>query len=326
MDVMQAHKQWGVLLVNLGTPLQPTPKAVKGFLSQFLHDRRVVDMSRWLWYPLLHGIILPIRSPKVAKLYQAIWMDEGSPLMVYSERQRDKLHQKLTLPVELGMTYGEPSLHNGIQSLYQQGVNSIIVLPLYPQYSATTTAAVFDGLAKVMQQQVVIPDLTFIQDYHEHPLYIRALADKVRESWSVNGRGDKLICSYHGIPKRYADNGDIYPLQCMQTTRLLAQELGLADEQIMMTYQSQFGKEEWLQPYTDKTMQQLPQQGVKRLDIICPAFSVDCLETLEEIAGENKHLFLEAGGEAFNYVACLNDSDAHIAMMVDLINQRCLSS
>ncbi|EKO3793377.1 ferrochelatase [Vibrio metschnikovii] len=319
---MQTKKKLGVLLANLGTPDEPTPKAVKRFLSQFLHDHRVVDLTRWIWCPLLHGVILPLRSPRVAKLYQSVWMDEGSPLLVYSKRQQEKLQQRLDYPVELGMTYGNPSLLSGVQALRDQGVEKIIVLPLYPQYSATTTAAVFDGLAKAMKTQRVIPEIDFITDYHDHPLYIRALADKVRSSWSEKGQGDVLICSYHGIPKRYADNGDIYPQHCQQTTHLLAQELGLSDQQVMMTYQSQFGKEEWLQPYTDKTMQALPSQGMKNIDILCPAFSVDCLETLEEISEENKHLFLEAGGEAFNYIACLNDSDLHIEMMVDLIQAR----
>ncbi len=322
MEVMQTKKKLGVLLANLGTPDEPTPKAVKRFLSQFLHDHRVVDLTRWIWCPLLHGVILPLRSPRVAKLYQSVWMDEGSPLLVYSKRQQEKLQQRLDYPVELGMTYGNPSLLSGVQALRDQGVEKIIVLPLYPQYSATTTAAVFDGLAKAMKTQRVIPEIDFITDYHDHPLYIRALADKVRSSWSEKGQGDVLICSYHGIPKRYADNGDIYPQHCQQTTNLLAQELGLSDQQVMMTYQSQFGKEEWLQPYTDKTMQALPSQGMKKIDILCPAFSVDCLETLEEISEENKHLFLEAGGEAFNYIACLNDSDLHIEMMVDLIQAR----
>ncbi|EKO3692796.1 ferrochelatase [Vibrio metschnikovii] len=319
---MQTKKKLGVLLANLGTPDEPTPKAVKRFLSQFLHDHRVVDLTRWIWCPLLHGVILPLRSPRVAKLYQSVWMDEGSPLLVYSKRQQEKLQQRLDYPVELGMTYGNPSLLSGVQALRDQGVEKIIVLPLYPQYSATTTAAVFNGLAKAMKTQRVIPEIDFITDYHDHPLYIRALADKVRSSWSEKGQGDVLICSYHGIPKRYADNGDIYPQHCQQTTHLLAQELGLSDQQVMMTYQSQFGKEEWLQPYTDKTMQALPSQGMKKIDILCPAFSVDCLETLEEISEENKHLFLEAGGEAFNYIACLNDSDLHIEMMVDLIQAR----
>ncbi len=322
MEVMQTKKKLGVLLANLGTPDEPTPKAVKRFLSQFLHDQRVVDLTRWIWCPLLHGIILPLRSPRVAKLYQSVWMEEGSPLLVYSKRQQKKLQQRLGVPVELGMTYGTPSLLSGVQALRDQGVEKIIVLPLYPQYSATTTAAVWDGLAKGMKTLRVIPEIDFITDYHDHPLYIRALADKVRTSWSERGQGDVLICSYHGIPKRYADNGDIYPQHCQQTTHLLAQELGLSDQQVMMTYQSQFGKEEWLQPYTDKTMQALPSQGVKKIDILCPAFAVDCLETLEEISEENKHLFLEAGGEAFNYIACLNDSDRHIEMMVDLIQIR----
>ncbi len=322
MEVMQTKKKLGVLLANLGTPDEPTPKAVKRFLSQFLHDHRVVDLTRWIWCPLLHGVILPLRSPRVAKLYQSVWMDEGSPLLVYSKRQQEKLQQRLDYPVELGMTYGNPSLLSGVQALRDQGVEKIIVLPLYPQYSATTTAAVFDGLAKAMKTQRVLPEIDFITDYHDHPLYIRALADKVRSSWSEKGQGDVLICSYHGIPKRYADHGDIYPQHCQQTTHLLAQELGLSDQQVMMTYQSQFGKEEWLQPYTDKTMQALPSQGMKKIDILCPAFSVDCLETLEEISEENKHLFLEAGGEAFNYIACLNDSDLHIEMMVDLIQAR----
>lgn len=319
MEVMRKNKNYGVLLANLGTPQAPTAPEVKRFLGEFLHDKRVVDMSRWLWCPILHGIILPLRSPKVAKLYQSIWMDEGSPLMVYSKRQQQGLQQALNIPVELGMTYGEPSLLSGIEKLQQQGVDSIIVLPLYPQYSGTTSAAVFDGVAKAMKQVAVMPELHFVRDYHDHPLYIKALAATVRQSWQQNGQGDLLVCSYHGIPKRYADNGDIYPQHCEQTTRLLAHELGLAADKVMMTYQSQFGREEWLQPYTDKTMQALPEKGVKKLDILCPAFSVDCLETLEEISEQNRELFLHAGGEAFHYIECLNDSDAHIAMMESLV-------
>lgn len=316
---MQKNKKYGVLLANLGTPEAPTAPAVKRFLSEFLHDQRVVDMSRWLWCPILHGVILPLRSPKVAKLYQSIWMEGGSPLMVYSKRQRDGLQQRLNIPVALGMTYGEPSLLSGIESLQAQGAEAIIVLPLYPQYSATTTAAVFDRLAKVMKQRQVVPELHFVRDYHNHPHYIRALAATVRRSWQNNGQGDLLVCSYHGIPRRYADNGDIYPLHCAETTRLLAQELGLAPDKVMMTYQSQFGKEEWLQPYTDKTMAGLPGQGIKNLDILCPAFSVDCLETLEEISEQNREIFLHAGGESFHYIECLNDSELHIEMMAALI-------
>ncbi|HFG1933249.1 ferrochelatase [Vibrio cholerae] len=320
---MNNHKKPGILLANLGTPQAPTPQAVKAFLSQFLHDQRVVDMSRWLWCPLLHGIILPTRSPKVAKLYQSIWMDEGSPLMVYSRRQRDKLAELSQRPVELGMTYGEPSLLEGVRKLQQQGVEQIVALPLYPQYSATTTAAVFDGLAKALRQLPVVPELHFIRDYHDHPLYIQALAKSVRASWQLHGQGDLLLCSYHGIPKRYAQNGDIYPEHCQKTTELLAQALGLPQDKVMMTYQSQFGKEEWLQPYTDKTMEALPRQGIKKLDVICPAFSVDCLETLEEIAEQNQEIFLHSGGEAFHYVPCLNDSQSHIELMAALVKAHC---
>ncbi|ENM3982436.1 ferrochelatase [Vibrio cholerae] len=320
---MNNHKKLGILLANLGTPQAPTPQAVKAFLSQFLHDQRVVDMSRWLWCPLLHGIILPTRSPKVAKLYQSIWMDEGSPLMVYSRRQRDKLAELSQRPVELGMTYGEPSLLDGVRKLQQQGVEQIVVLPLYPQYSATTTAAVFDGIAKALRQLPVVPELHFIRDYHGHPLYIQALAKSVRASWQLHGQGDLLLCSYHGIPKRYAQNGDIYPEHCKKTTELLAQALGLPQDKVMMTYQSQFGKEEWLQPYTDKTMEALPRQGIKKLDVICPAFSVDCLETLEEIAEQNQEIFLHSGGEAFHYVPCLNDSQSHIELMAALVKVHC---
>ncbi|ENM3936272.1 ferrochelatase [Vibrio cholerae] len=320
---MNNHKKLGILLANLGTPQAPTPQAVKAFLSQFLHDQRVVDMSRWLWCPLLHGIILPTRSPKVAKLYQSIWMDEGSPLMVYSRRQRDKLAELSQRPVELGMTYGEPSLLDGVRKLQQQGVEQIVVLPLYPQYSATTTAAVFDGIAKALRQLPVVPELHFIRDYHDHPLYIQALAKSVRASWQLHGQGDLLLCSYHGIPKRYAQNGDIYPEHCKKTTELLAQALGLPQDKVMMTYQSQFGKEEWLQPYTDKTMEALPRQGIKKLDVICPAFSVDCLETLEEIAEQNQEIFLHSGGEAFHYIPCLNDSQSHIELMAALVKVDC---
>ncbi|GAD89071.1 ferrochelatase [Vibrio halioticoli NBRC 102217] len=321
---MEYQRKTGVLLVNLGTPDQATPKAVKRFLSQFLHDKRVVDMTRWLWCPLLHGVILPIRAPKVAKLYQSVWMDEGSPLMVYSTRQADKLKQKLNIPVELGMTYGNPSLLDGMQSLIKQGVEKVIVLPLYPQYSATTTAAVVDGLGKAFKQMTVVPSFTVIGDYHDHPLYIKALADSVRSAWQQQGQSEYLLCSYHGIPKRYADNGDIYPLHCQATTDLLAKELQLDSSKIGMTYQSRFGREEWLQPYTDKTLQALPNKGIKNLTIMAPAFSVDCLETLEEISEECCQIFKDAGGEQFNYVACLNDDDAHIDLMASLVNAQIL--
>lgn len=229
---MQTIKKQGVLLVNLGTPDEPTAAAVKRFLSQFLHDHRVVDMTRWLWCPILHGVILPVRAPKVAKLYESVWMEEGSPLMVYSKRQANKLAKQLDMPVELGMTYGNPSLYAGFEALLSQGVDEVIVLPLYPQYSGTTTAAVSDGITKAFKRIPVIPAFSFIRDYHDHPMFIDALAQSVRAYWAEHGQGDYLLCSYHGIPKRFADNGDIYPQHCETTTRLLGEALGLKEEQI----------------------------------------------------------------------------------------------
>ncbi|NOH30851.1 ferrochelatase [Vibrio mediterranei] len=316
---MSGSLKTGVLLVNLGTPDEPTAKGVKAFLQEFLHDHRVVDMNRWLWCPILHGVILPIRSPKVAKLYQSVWMDQGSPLMVYSRQQADKLAQALDMPVELGMSYGNPSLKDGLSRLLDQGVDKVVVLPLYPQYSGTTTAAAFDGIAKACKSISTLPSISLVRDYHDNARYIKALANSVRAHWEQHGRADYLLCSYHGIPKRYADNGDVYPLHCEATTKLLGEELGLDSSQIGMSYQSIFGREEWLQPYTEQTLKQMPDKGIKSLDIITPAFSVDCLETLEEIAVEAKETFIEAGGESYRYISCLNDSQEHIDMMVELV-------
>ncbi|WP_439147822.1 ferrochelatase [Vibrio sp.] len=316
---MENNKKQGVLLVNLGTPDTATPAGVRRFLSEFLHDKRVVNLTRWLWCPILHGVILPIRAPKVAKLYQSVWMDEGSPLLVYSQRQAEKLQTKLQMPVALGMTYGNPSLKTGVEQLMEQGVEDIIVLPLYPQYSGTTTAAVSDGLTKAFKQMPVIPSYRFIRDYYSHPSYAKALAESVRSHWEENGRGDHLVCSFHGIPKRLADEGDIYPQHCEATTKLLAAELGLSTEDITMTYQSRFGREEWLKPYTDETLETLPCKGIKKIDIMAPAFSVDCLETLEEISDQCKETFIDAGGSDFSYIMCLNDRDSHIDMMAELV-------
>jgi ferrochelatase len=242
--------------------------------------------------------------------------------MVYSKRQVEKLKALIDMPVELGMTYGNPSLQTGLEALVAKGVEDISVLPLYPQYSGTTTAAVSDGLTKAFKKMPVVPNYQFVRDYHDHPRYIKALAESVRRSWQENGKGDYLLCSYHGIPKRYADNGDIYPQHCDKTTTLLARELGLAPNQIGMTYQSRFGREEWLQPYTDKTLEKLPGKGIKKLDILAPAFSVDCLETLEELSDQCCEIFTEHGGEQFTYIPCLNDDDLHIEMMAQLITNR----
>ncbi|MDD9195630.1 ferrochelatase [Aliivibrio sp. S3MY1] len=316
------NKKAGVLLVNLGTPTAPTTSAVKSFLSEFLHDKRVVDMNRFLWCPLLHGVILPIRAPKVAKLYESVWMDEGSPLMVYSKRQATALKSLLTVPVELGMTYGEPSIKSGIERLEAQGCDEIVILPLYPQYSRTTSAAVFDQIAKQYKTTSVLPDFSLVHNYHDHPLYIKALAESIRLSWEKKGKGDYVLCSYHGIPQRFVDNGDIYAKHCERTTELLAQELGLTSEQIGMSYQSRFGREAWLQPYTSEMLTELTPKGIKSLDIISPAFSSDCLETLEELSEECKEIFMEAGGQKYTFVPCLNDDELHIEMMADIVKSK----
>ncbi len=309
----------GILLANLGTPDAPTPGAVKRYLRQFLSDKRVVDTSRLLWWPLLRGVILPIRSPRVAKLYQSVWMEEGSPLMVYSRRQQQALAARLPdTPVALGMSYGSPSLASAVDDLLAQGVEHIVVLPLYPQYSCSTVAAVWDELARILAKKRAIPGISFIRDYAEHPDYIHALAASVRASFAVHGEPDLLLLSYHGIPQRYANQGDDYPQRCRDTTRELVSALGLSPERVMMTFQSRFGREPWLTPYTDETLKMLGEKGTKHIQVLCPGFAADCLETLEEIAVQNREIFLEAGGKQYEYIPALNADAAHIEMMVNL--------
>ncbi|HIG5679807.1 ferrochelatase [Klebsiella pneumoniae] len=309
----------GILLANLGTPDAPTPGAVKRYLRQFLSDKRVVDTSRLLWWPLLRGVILPIRSPRVAKLYQSVWMEEGSPLMVYSRRQQQALAARLPdTPVALGMSYGSPSLASAVDDLLAQGVEHIVVLPLYPQYSCSTVAAVWDELARILAKKRAIPGISFIRDYAEHPDYIHALAASVRASFAVHGEPDLLLLSYHGIPQRYANQGDDYPQRCRDTTRELVSALGLPPERVMMTFQSRFGREPWLTPYTDETLKMLGEKGTKHVQVLCPGVAADCLETLEEIAVQNREIFLEAGGKQYEYIPALNADAAHIEMMVNL--------
>ena len=310
----------GVLLVNLGTPDAPTTPAVKRYLKQFLSDKRVVDTPRWLWWPILNGVILPIRSPRVSKLYASVWMDEGSPLMVFSKRQRDALAAQLDIPVALGMSYGNPSLKSAVDSLMAQGVTRLIVLPLYPQFSCSTVAAVWDGLSNVFAGYRSMPDVHFIRDYAEHPAYIAALKASVERSFARHGKPDLLVMSYHGIPQRFANEGDDYPQRCRDTTDALTRALGLSDSEVMMTFQSRFGREPWLTPYTDETMRGLPAKGVRHIQIMSPGFSADCLETLEEISEQNREFFLHAGGEKFEYIPALNDDAEHIAMMLALVN------
>ena len=309
----------GILLANLGTPDAPTPDAVKRYLRQFLSDKRVVDTPRLLWWPLLRGVILPLRAPRVAKLYQSVWMDEGSPLMVYSRRQQQALAARLPdTPVALGMSYGSPALESAVDELLAQDVGHIVVLPLYPQYSCSTVAAVWDELARILAKKRAIPGISFIRDYADDASYIDALAASVRASFAVHGEPDVLLLSYHGIPQRFAQEGDDYPQRCRDTTRELVSALGLSPDRAMMTFQSRFGREPWLTPYTDETLKMLGEKGVKHIQVICPGFAADCLETLEEIAVQNREVFLEAGGQKYEYIPALNADRAHIEMMVNL--------
>ena len=314
-----SQEKIGILLANLGTPSAPTAPAVRRYLCQFLSDRRVVDVPRILWWPLLRGVILPLRSGRVSKLYQSIWMEEGSPLLVYSQRQKNALAEQLPdTPVALGMSYGEPSLKSAVDELLTHHVNHIIVLPLYPQYSCSTVAAVWDALGRIFADSRSLPAISFIRDYATEPTYIEALASSVKRSFAEHGEPDILLLSYHGIPQRFADEGDDYPQRCRDTTHALLNHLGLPPEKLMMSYQSRFGREPWLMPYTDETLKMLAEKGVKHIQVMCPGFSADCLETLEEMMVENREVFIEAGGTKYEYIPALNDSPEHIKMMIAL--------
>jgi ferrochelatase len=319
-------KTFGILMVNLGTPEAPTPKAVRSFLKEFLSDVRVVDAPRLIWWFVLRVILL-IRPKPVAKAYKSIWTEEGSPLLAISKKQAAALQQQLTLdtandiPVELAMTYGNPSILSASNALRSKGVERILVLPMYPQFSSSTTAAIYDKLSDLLKQCPHLPEMRWIRDFHDYPAYINALAQSVEQQWNKTGRSEKLLMSFHGVPERYTAKGDPYERQCRLTADLLADKLGLQQEQWQCCFQSRFGREEWVKPYTDKTLMQWGKDGVKSVDIICPAFSADCLETLEEIQVENKEYFLEAGGEHYHYIPALNDNADHIEMLSQLVQQ-----
>lgn len=312
-----------VLLVNLGTPDAPTTAAVRSYLNEFLSDPRVVEIPRAIWWFILKLIILPFRSGKSAKKYAAIWSNDGSPLRVHTEKQAKLLtgylgargHEVL---VEYAMRYGSPSVPEVLRKLKADGCDRILVLPAYPQYSGTTTASIFDVVFKHYAKERNVPELRFIKHYHDHEAYIRALQKSVLAHWDMNGRPDKLVMSFHGVPKRTLTLGDPYFCECHKTARLLAKELDLTEDQYLVTFQSRFGKAEWLQPYTAPTLQKLAKSGVKRVDVLCPGFTSDCLETLEEIGIEVRRDFLQAGGQDFNYIACLNENDAWIKALAQI--------
>lgn len=314
------QEKYGVLMVNLGTPDAPTSQAVKRYLAEFLSDRRVVDTPRILWWPLLRCIILPFRSPRVAKLYKSIWMEQGSPLMVYSRRQQAALSAALPdAQVELAMSYGSPPLKDALDRLINAGITQLVILPLYPQYSSSTSASIWDAVARLFKRYRYLPSVNFIRDYAMHPAYIAALAQSVRRAFAEHGEPDRLVMSFHGIPERYAREGDDYPKRCQDTYRALVAELGLPQDKVLLTFQSRFGREPWLTPYTDKTLERLPAEGIRHIQLICPGFSSDCLETLEEIKVQNREIFTHGGGETFHYIPALNDEPAHIDLFRRLV-------
>lgn len=314
----------GILLTNVGTPTAPTAGAVRPYLRQFLGDPRVIEFPRWLWWPILNGIILNTRPKRSAALYQNVWTDEGSPLLVNLQRQGEALQQALaertgvTIPVAVGMRYGEPSLQETMRQLDQVGVRRLLVLPMYPQYSATTTATSLDGVFAELQQWRWLPELRTITHYHDHPGYITALANSVEEYWQEHGRAERMLFSFHGIPRSYFEQGDPYFCECQKTARLLVEQLGLAKEEYTVSFQSRFGPQEWLKPYTDETLEEWGRNGVRSVQVLAPGFSSDCLETIDELGREGRESFLEAGGKEFGYIPALNVRTDHIAALTDL--------
>lgn len=320
--------QTAIVLMNLGTPAAPTPAAIRRYLREFLSDRRVVEIPRAVWYPILYGVILTLRPRRLAHAYQQIWLQYGdSPLRAISQRQVIGLQAKLatlsdTPPlVRLAMTYGAPKLTDVIAELRAAGVEHTLILPLYPQYSATTTGPIYDQVAALNAAQRDIPSLNVVKQYWDHPAYIETLAQSVLAFWEKNGRAQRLLMSFHGIPKRNTELGDPYGAQCHATANRLAARLGLQSEQWQISFQSRLGRAEWLQPYTSATLQAWGAEKLSSVDVICPAFAADCLETLEEIAVENRLVFQAAGGGEFSYIPCLNDSDAHMEMLVDILRE-----
>ncbi len=316
----------GLVLVNLGTPDAPSTGALRRYLKQFLSDPRVVEIPRALWWLILHGIILPFRPARSAAKYRLIWSAEGSPLKVHTEKQALLLRGFLgarghRLQVAYAMRYAEPALPAVLAKLQADGCDRILILPAYPQYSAATTGSSFDAVFQHYATVRNVPELRLVKHYHDHPGYIRALQESVLAHWEKNGRPDKLVMSFHGVPKRTLLLGDPYHCECQKTARLLAQRLGLADDQYVISFQSRFGKAEWLQPYTSTTVRTLAHQGVRRVDVICPGFVADCLETLEEIGMEVKRDFLQAGGREFHYIAALNEAPDWIAALAEIAEQ-----
>ena len=311
----------GLLLINLGTPSAPTAEAVKRYLKQFLSDQHVVNLPKILWQPILNGIILKTRPKKSAEAYAKVWTKRGSPLLVHAydvaEKVENVLNEKTDddWSVSIGMSYGCPCIKNGMQKLKAMGCEEISILPLYPQYSTATTKSVYADIQDLLDQGVDLPELKQVPPYYAHPAYISALANSIKAHWNEHPKNEKLMFSYHGLPQSYVDKGDPYQEQCIKTTDLVIEELQLTDDEWIMTFQSRFGAAKWLQPYTDKTLEKLAQDGMRTIDTVCPGFAADCLETLEEIAIQNAELYHEHGGEKLDYIPALNASDQHADML-----------
>ena len=324
----------GLLLVNLGSPDSPTAKDTRRYLAQFLHDYRVIDTSRWIWCPILHGIILPLRPKKSAHAYKSIWHEpaefpgDEAPLIRITRAQAVGVQERLgnEAEVEIAMRYGNPSIGESLDALKEKGCTRIAVLPLYPQFAGATTASVYDGVAMALERRMDVPELRFLRHYYDDPRFISALAASVdTHLQSLNWTPDVILTSYHGLPQSYVDKGDPYQAECLQTTDLLRQHMGKPESELYATFQSRFGPKAWLQPYTDKTLEALPSSGIKKVAVMMPGFSADCLETLEEIAIEAKESFMEHGGEEFTAIPCLNADKAHLDLLADLAKERLLS-
>ena len=318
-------KKTAVLLANLGSPTAPTTKAVRRFLADFLWDPRVVNLPRPLWWMILNFFVLPFRPSRSAKAYRKVWHEKGSPLTYLTQQLTEKVHSKLNtdgIVTTYAMRYGEPSIANRLKEFQKIGVTDVIVLPLYPQYSSTTTASIYDDLVKELNHWRHLPSFHFISDYHQNSHYITAVAESIEKAWHQQDKNELLIMSFHGLPEVLTKWGDPYFHHCHKTAALIADKLNLNEKQWMIVFQSRFGKAEWLKPYCVDTLEALPGQGVKTVDVVCPGFAVDCLETLEEIAMENKAIFMQAGGTAYRYISALNDSDEHVNVIVSLIEQK----
>ncbi|WP_369600024.1 ferrochelatase [Hahella sp. SMD15-11] len=327
----RSNQDIGILLVNLGTPDAPTPRAIRRYLREFLGDPRVVEIPRPVWWLILNLFVLPFRPKRLVEPYESIWTERGAPIRYITENQARALETLLNSSASEGarfrvlpaMTYGEPALTRQLEALHREGIRRILCLPLYPQYSCSTTAATLDVLYRALMRYRDMPEVRTVRSYADFEPWVEALASHIRRHWEASGRQGHLLFSFHGIPQSYADQGDPYPLHCEQTAHAVAGRLGLRDSDWTLSYQSRFGKAQWLTPYTDETVRRLGAEGCKALDVVCPGFAADCLETLEEIDVENRRYYEEAGGKDFRYIPALNDSPGHVAALAELIRRHC---